>query len=146
MIDDHKKVMDHPFYHFEILILEEGFLGILLWWQFEHLRYVEHFSISDAHKSKGYGSLVLRDFQSEHQDPILLEVGKPEGKIQQRRISFYQRLGFYLSPYQYIQPAYSKIGNPIPLLLMSWPTVIDHKTQEYFTKDCHLILFGKRNP
>lgn len=145
MIDDQKKTMDHPLYHFELLISEEGFLGILLWWQFKKLRYVEHYAIMDAQRAKGYGSQVLKDFQSEHRDSILLEVEKPKDETKKRRIAFYQSLGFYLNPYPYIQPAYSKTGNPVPLLLMSWPSSLTHPILEYFIKECHSIIFGKYN-
>ena len=143
VIDDQKKIMDHPLYHFEVLILEERILGVLLWWQFEKIRYVEHYAIMDAQKAKGYGTQVLEDFQSEYQEWILLEVEIPKEEIQKRRISFYERLGFHLNPYPYIQPAYSKTVNPVPLLLMSWPSIITNTTLEYFIGDCHSIVFGK---
>lgn len=143
MIDDQKKIMDHPLYHFEVLILEEVFLGILLWWQFEKIRYVEHYAIIDAQKAKGYGTQVLEDFKSEYKELIMLEVEIPKDEIQKRRISFYERRGFHLNPYPYIQPAYSKTGNPVPLLLMSWPSTITNTILEYFIGHCHSIVFGK---
>lgn len=36
--------------------------------------------------------------------PVLLEVEPPLGEMEQRRIGFYERLGFHLNPYAYVQP------------------------------------------
>lgn len=134
--------MDHPLYYFNILLLEEGFLGIILWWQFEHLRYVEHFVIKEEYRSQGFGKMVLEQFQKENKDPILLEVEKPTNQTQKRRVLFYQNLGFHRNPYPYFQPPYSKRGKPVPLDLMSWPNNMNEAVFMYFITYCHSTIFA----
>ena len=36
--------LSHPEYHFDLLVEGEQFLGILLFWEAEGFRYVEHFA------------------------------------------------------------------------------------------------------
>ncbi len=53
--------------------------------------------------------------------PIILEVELPTTILSERRVGFYQRLGFRLwENVQYQQPAYHNDGNAIPMKLMSY--------------------------
>ncbi|MNY54601.1 hypothetical protein D3C86_1904940 [compost metagenome] len=55
---------------------------------------------------------------------MLLEVEPPAGELEQRRIGFYERLGFHLNPYDYVQPPL-RTGQPdLPLRIMTYPRPI----------------------
>jgi hypothetical protein len=54
----------------------------------------------------------------------VLEVEPPEDEIKKRRIAFYERCGFHLSKEEYYQPPYQEGGEPVRLMLMSYPEPI----------------------
>ena len=117
------KIMDNPLYHFEIIVNDNEFIGFIMWWSFERIRYIEHLATLPRLRSKGYGQHILKRFTSES-TPILLEVEQPDTEINKRRICFYQRMGFIINEYEYKQPPHKKHGNYVPLILMTYPNTI----------------------
>jgi len=142
LLSNQTTIMDHPNYHFEVIFQGDCFLGIIFWWGFDDLRYIEHFAISTVHRGKGYGQIILNDFKAKDLRPILLEVELPNEEIKQRRIEFYERLGFHLTNHVYYQPAYCKGKNPIQLLLMSYPLSISDEEVAHFVKNYHPIIYA----
>ena len=61
LIDSQAKVMKHLKYNFDILIKEEQFIGLLFWWEFDNLRYIEHFATVENLRDKGFGKLILEN-------------------------------------------------------------------------------------
>lgn len=59
--------------------------------------------------------------------PVILEVEDPVDGLKQRRIRFYERLGFIFNPLGYFQPMLQQSGVPVPLKLMSYPEKISLK-------------------
>lgn len=135
-------VMQKMEYHFDLIFSEEVFIGIFLWWKFKKLRYIEHFAIEMEQRNYGFGSQILKQFMVESESPIILEVEKPISLVQQKRIQFYENLGFHLSNIDYQQAPYSKHQLPLPLLLMSWPLALSSQNHDYFIQDCHPIIFS----
>jgi ribosomal protein S18 acetylase RimI-like enzyme/branched-subunit amino acid transport protein len=110
---------------------EHNLLGFIFYWKFmpshlpifssSHFRpflYIEHFAVAEQLRNQGFGRKLLQDFCSKTKLPIILEVEKPDNEIAQRRIGFYENLGFQVSDFPYIQPAYSPEKQPVPMLLM----------------------------
>lgn len=56
--------------------------------------------------------------------PIVLEVEPPDTDMAQRRISFYERLGFHLNPFEYMQPPLQKGQPELSLKIMSYPQTL----------------------
>ena len=69
-------------------------------------------------------------WMKEEDTPMVLEVELPETEMAQRRIGFYQRLGFILNEFPYWQPSMQEGQPSIPLKIMSWPKAL---SQEQFT-------------
>ncbi|MDR1524085.1 MAG: GNAT family N-acetyltransferase [Tannerella sp.] len=143
-----KKIMDHPLYHFETITDKDVFIGFILWWGFEDIRYIEHLATSPHQRGKGYGRRILEKFISGSDLPVLLEVEHPTTEINKRRIGFYQRAGFVLNGHAYRQPPYKKGGNYVPLLLMTYPEAISGEEATRFCRLYHPVIFlhgkGKR--
>ncbi len=135
-------IMSHPNYHFEVILEDDCFLGLLFWWEFDDLRYIEHFATLPGHRGKGYGKDILNAFKQRDTRPVVLEVERPDNELKQRRIHFYERLGFVLNHHYYEQPAYREGGQPLHLLLMSYPLGISDEEVAHFIKDYHPIIFG----
>ncbi|HZH87080.1 MAG TPA: GNAT family N-acetyltransferase [Brumimicrobium sp.] len=134
-LDFQAKIMNQREYHFELIYLENVFVGFIAWWQFNQLRFVEHFATLEKHRGKGYGKLILQNFLSESNEQIILEVEHPNTDLDLRRIGFYQRIGFKLNPFEYQQLPLRKNGKKVDLQIMSYPELIEESTLNKFEKD-----------
>ncbi|WP_291869223.1 GNAT family N-acetyltransferase [Maribacter sp.] len=134
-------VMKKSNYHFNILMDENKFIGFLLWWDFETLKYIDHFATSTEQRNKGFGKLILEKFMESSDKTILLEVELPNSTINERRIKFYQRTGFKLNQHYYEIPPLIEDKKPLQLLLMSYPELLTIKDVKEFTDKCHPLIF-----
>lgn len=87
--------------------------------RFDTFAFIEHLAVNPAYRNNGLGSAILYQLKSTLNCRICLEVEPPETPIAERRINFYERNGFYLNNYHYVQPAFSEDKNPVPLLVMT---------------------------
>ena len=112
---------------FRCLVLEDGdrILGFMTVWQFDGWAFAEHLTTDPSVRNQGFGSQILQAVITSVEGPLCLEVELPETDMAKRRIGFYQRNGFTLNEYPYIQPAYAPDQNPVPLLLMTTDGPID---------------------
>ena len=140
-LDAQTKVMTNDNYHFEVIIDGNKLIGFLFWWNLETFRYIDHFATSVAIRNQGLGKLILQQFMATNNKPILLEVELPETTINQRRIKFYERLGFILNPHYYEVPSAEENQAPLQLLLMSSPKAISEQEVNQFVNTCHPIIF-----
>jgi ribosomal protein S18 acetylase RimI-like enzyme len=135
-----KKIMGHPFYHFEIITDQGQFIGLILWWGFEKVRYIEHLAISPRLRGKGYGFRILKKYNSTSDLPVWLEVEHPTIEINKRRIDFYRRAGFVLNEHAYKHPPYKKGGEYVSLMLMTYPEAIAEKDVKRFCEEYHPVI------
>jgi len=142
VLEDQTSVLKNNNYHFNVLIDKNQFIGFILWWDFETLKYIDHFATSLEQRNKGIGKLILNKLMYSNDKPILLEVELPTSSINQRRIKFYERIGFKLNEHYYEVPNAKINQSPLPLLLMSYPNQITSKNVELFIKKCHPIIFN----
>ena len=75
------KVMEHAAYHFEVVTDNDSFVGLLLWWHFDDVHYVEHLATLPELRGKGYGKRVLETFVAESDIPVWLEVESPTDEM-----------------------------------------------------------------
>lgn len=134
------KVMQRAAYRFEVVTDRDTFVGILLWWHFGDVRYVEHLATLPGLRGKGYGKQVLETFVAESDIPVWLEVEPPTDEMKRRRVGFYQRLEFVLNPHSYMQPPYTEGSRPVPLLLMTYPTTVTETAVSDFCRVYHPVL------
>lgn len=106
---------------FRCLLITDGPLrvGLITLWSFPGFTYVEHLATSPKVRNKGYGKQIMEYLASYVPGLILLEVELPEDEMSRRRIGFYERCGFTLHPYEYLQPPYHAEGKPFPLRIMT---------------------------
>lgn len=109
--------------------------GHTLWaflsvWDFDDFAFIEHLAVKPECRGSGLGSRLLQDLCSLLSKPICLEVELPDSELARRRIGFYQRNGFCLNSYAYIQPAMAEGQNSVPLRIMSFPNPV---TSQEFT-------------
>ena len=119
-------------------------LGLLTTWHFEEFIYIEHFAIDPSLRSQGYGSEALKAFIKEQCKPIILEAEPPTDELSIRRIHFYERSGFVLHDYPYMQPAYTEDSHSVELRLMSCQ-LSSSLPLEHISHTLHREVYGKRN-
>lgn len=100
-------------------------LALLAEWRLNHFVFVEHFAVVPGRRGGGLGGRLLEQYLAGVNAPVILEVEPPQTEIAKRRIGFYQRHGFVLNAYAYLQPPLRAGAESIPLLLMSYPHALD---------------------
>lgn len=140
-LDEQSYILQNDSYHFDVLIDKDQFIGFILWWNFETLNYIDHFATAVEQRGKGIGKLILNKFMGSNDKSIILEVELPNSNINERRIKFYERVGFKLNQHHYEIPPI-KVGQPpLQLLLMSYPNIISEKEVDLFIEKYHPFLF-----
>ncbi|MCM1066740.1 MAG: GNAT family N-acetyltransferase [Muribaculaceae bacterium] len=128
------------------LLLAKGcsdtFAGLVTTWHFDHFNYIEHFATMPALRGAGVGSYTLQSLIQGFDTPWVLEVERPaaDNPMAARRIAFYERNGFHLLDYDYIQPPYAPGLPEVPLLLMSTDPHID---PHHVAQVLHREVYGK---
>lgn len=120
-----KKLLDNPHYRLLTQKNEQGeVIAFLAGWEFKDFRFVEHIAVSPSIRGGGRGKQLMEQFMRESPLPVILEVEPPEDELTERRVGFYERLGFKLGNYKYVQPPL-RIGQPdLPLCIMSYPELL----------------------
>jgi len=125
-----KELLNDPHYR---LITETDsnnqLISFMAAWEFPLFRFVEHIAVDPDTRGSGIGGKLMTAYIGESLKPILLEVEYPDTNLAQRRISFYERLGFRLNPFEYVQPPLQKGQTYLPLKIMSYPRIL---TEEEF--------------
>lgn len=98
---------------------EKLFVGLLGYWQFTEMNYLEHIAILPQHRGKNIGGEILEELQIEKTKPWVLEVEPPTDEITQKRIEFYKRHHFILYPDTYWQPPYTPQQQKVELKIMA---------------------------
>ena len=111
---------DNDLFFIDVAVEDGRLVGFLTYWDIDEFIFAEHFAIAPEFRNGGYGRKVMKLFQKSAK-PIILEVELPSTILSERRIGFYQRLGYKLwENVQYQQPAYSIDGLAIPMKLMTY--------------------------
>jgi GNAT superfamily N-acetyltransferase len=106
---------------FHFLVAENGDepIGILTYWTFDELIYVEHFAIDEDLRNQGLGKAVFLNFLSQQHEQVVLEIELPNTEEADHRLEFYASMGFFQNPQPYIQPSYHNDGQTVPMIIMS---------------------------
>lgn len=129
--DEQKALLSNPI--FDIYVCKDnqnseikGFISV---YHLDDFTFVEHFAVNPKYRNLGLGHDILSNLTARF-GKLLLEVELPKTEQAKRRIGFYERNGFYLNDYPYIQPPISKGTNPVPLLLMTTGAALN--TEEFY--------------
>jgi len=125
--ENQKKLLERDDY-FMIFHEENGQLaGFCGYYRFENFYFVEHLACTSESRGLGIGSKLMRKILAEAKTTgfmIILEVEVPDDEIKQRRVQFYERLGFCLNPYYHCQPPLNSHTEGVELKLMSFPKLL----------------------
>ncbi len=139
-LEKQRAIMAQPAYYFDVIVEDDDFAGILLWWRFDGYAYIEHFAINTAVRGKSLGSRSLEMFCAD-KALVILEIDPPVDPVATRRESFYTRLGFCANPYPHAHPAYRRQFPPHDLVVMSHDRPLEPEEYDSFADDlAHIVM------
>ena len=128
--DEKNCLKDSKFNFLEIL--EDGNeVGFIALWVFQDFIFIEHLAIDSVKRNGGYGSKALNLVKEKYNKPLILEAEAPETEQQIKRIRFYNRHGFKVNGFDYIQPSYHG-GEGVPLKILSFPEMLSQEEFDNF--------------
>lgn len=100
-----RKILDVSWYHLYGYRAHGELMAFLAVWEFDTFLFVEHFAVRKSCRNGGLGAVLLTQLTAQCRRPVILEVELPTGELEARRIAFYERNGFVMNPFEYMQPA-----------------------------------------
>lgn len=135
-----------PVFNLFVILKEHKYVGFITYWQFEQFVYVEHFAIDAAFRSGGIGSIVMKEALKQVDSDVVLEVEDPIDDLTQRRVRFYEALGFNLYGADYKQPPYRESDSWYDMKLMSYGN-IDMEKEYEAVRDClYTYVYNTKKP
>ena len=127
----------------QLLVVEKDglFAGFIFCWLLTDFMLIEHFAIAADQRGSGIGSTVMNLLLTQHSQ-LVLEVEPPDTVDAERRIQFYEGLGFSAYPYPYRQPSYRAGGAPIPMWLMKKGMPPEEHTFLKITSEIYREVYG----
>jgi GNAT superfamily N-acetyltransferase len=130
-------------FHAVKFVINNGFAALMFYWQLDKIVFLEHLAVAENIRGKGYGKQIMEWLLNLPVAHFLLEVEHPFDENSQRRIAFYERIGFSTNHYEYFQPPYRVNDDPLPLLLMSKPEIDGLQTFQLLTRELHEVVYDR---
>ena len=137
------EIMKCKEYKLKFHIVMDELQAFLAFWQFENFVFLEHFAVDKKWRGKGIGRIILEELCMNHEQPIFLEVERPENEHKIKRIRFYEQLGFVLNDFAYEQPAYTEEGSSIDLAIMSLSQKISKESFAKYKRKIYEKVYHK---
>lgn len=135
---EQQRVLGKDDYHFDLIMLDDTFVGVMLYWETENFVFLEHFTTLPDLRGQGFGKRAL-DLLKEKNKIILLEIEPPIDDTTQRRYNFYKRNGFTMNPYYHIQAKYHLGDEDLELKVLTYPRIMEKDEYrlfyEYMTRE-----------
>ena len=108
-------------------------IGLMFFWEWDNYRYLEHLAVNPDLRGHGYGTQLL-NYLRESKHTIILEIDPLINELSVRRLQFYERSGFTLTPYRFVHLPYQLDGIKQELLILSYPKMISKEQHNHFLK------------
>lgn len=109
-------------YHSLAIRVDGVLVGFMAYWTLDDVIYCEHFAIKSDRRGGGLGRRAMKELLSMHEGKkIVLECEHKEfGSVAQRRIGFYESLGFVVNDQPYKQPPYKSGMDWVKMHVLSY--------------------------
>lgn len=142
-----QELLDVPHYRLITEVNAEGkIIAFIACWEFPGFRFVEHIAVDPSIRGGGIGKKLMEEYIRQSGKPVLLEVESPLGEMEQRRIGFYERLGFHLNPYAYVQPPLREENADLPLQIMTYPNPVDEEQFNLYREILYTEVYKVTTP
>jgi ribosomal protein S18 acetylase RimI-like enzyme len=140
--DLQKKLIGNKHYTFFSVLKDKARVAIIAQWDFEDFLFIEHLAVKNDMRCKGIGAELLKEYLAKNKEKIVLEVERSDTEIASKRIKFYEKIGFKLNNFDYIQPLYGRDKNPVPMFLMTYPEKITDSEFTSIRKILRKVVYG----
>lgn len=124
---------------------KDGLLGAMVVWKLNSCVYLENFAVNEKQRGRGLGSYFLQQLCHLYDGQLLvLEVEKPHDDLSKRRIDFYERKGFLLTSFGYVQPTFRSNDEAVSLNLMTYPKMIDYQKYQEIKKEIFEVVYQQK--
>jgi GNAT superfamily N-acetyltransferase len=134
VIIQQKQIFPHPAYHLLGFLSNQKLKAFIAYWTFEEFNFIEHLAIDKTAQDKGLGSEILTYFLKRNTKPVILEIEHPEDEQTNKRLSFYQKLGFVKNQFNHFQPPFHDGNLPLNLLILSYRKEISKELYDKFAE------------
>ncbi|UFH52438.1 GNAT family N-acetyltransferase [Spirosoma sp. KNUC1025] len=141
--DELKSLLKCPDMYLCALLITDKLVGFLIYWHWNDVVYMEHFAIDPNQRGKQFGQQALGLILRIPTQYVLLEVERATDEISRRRIQFYERQGFILNPFDYVQPPYQPQKSAVPMRLMSIPALENIAVFERFSDMIRIQVYER---
>jgi ribosomal protein S18 acetylase RimI-like enzyme len=142
-----QELLDVPHYRLITEVNADGvIIAFIACWEFPGFRFVEHIAVDPSIRGGGIGKKLMEEYIRQSGKPVLLEVEPPVGEMEQRRIGFYERLGFHLNPYAYVQPPLREGNADLPLQIMTYPNPVDEEEFDLYREILYTEVYKVTTP
>lgn len=115
--------------------------SIIVYRRFEKFIYVEYLGINPIFQGSGRGSKIFKNFMLKCDLPIVLEVEKVDNELKQRRVWFYERLGFKQNLGDYYMPSFKDVNKKVILSLMTYPNLLTDEQFKFYCEELHKKVY-----
>ena len=126
-------IENQPKMYFNAIEEADELCGLLVYWDFDSFRYLEHFAVFSEKRNRKIGEQVL-DYAAQYmKGACIFEVEPAAHEMAARRIDYYRRNGYEILERDYMQPSYRQDSEEgIPLWIMgNREAAQSHRLKEY---------------
>lgn len=135
-ISSHALAVEDPRFHTKVAIENGNLLAILFYWTFgEDKIYIEHIAVNPLMRGRSIGSTIMQNLAAQNPGcTLVLEIDPPVDEVSNRRLAFYEKLGFANTGFVFNHPSYQKKGRQHDLVILSHPVAITEEGYNDFVE------------
>lgn len=141
-----KAVLSHPRYRMEVIEEEGRIRAFLGYWELSGCVFLEHLASAGDFRGRGYGRRLVEKILNQTEMPVFLEIEPVTEKdpMTRRRAGFYERLGFFVNSFPYLQMPLKPEDEPVPLWVLSYGAPLTEEEFLPYKKEIYETVYGVR--
>ena len=142
--EQQRDILSHPCHRVRIREEDGSMLAFVSYWELPGCLFLEHLATTEQCRGKGYGKQLVEECLAETDKPVFLEIEPvtEDDPMTGRRAGFYERLGFFVNTFPYMQLPLKEEDHPIPLWVMSYGKPVTKEEFEPYKNEIHEIAYG----
>lgn len=142
--EEQRDILNHPCHRVRIVEEEGEMAAFVGYWELPGCLFLEHLATAERCRGKGYGKKLVEECLAEADGPVFLEIEPvtESDPMTARRAGFYERLGFYVNTFPYLQLPLKEGDRPVPLWVMSYGKPVTEEEFEPYKKEIYEIAYG----